>query len=172
MIDDVIQAMTGVIASPDTPSTVKDWLRGLVGQLQVSGVPDARFIKGEALPATLGALADEYADVRQARLDKDKESASIKERETEIYNAILSALSESADTGASGNHHRVQRVLKTVNNVSDWSALHTYIQQTGAFEMLQRRLSDKAVSEFADTNGALPPGVQAVDVATLSFTKI
>ena len=171
-IESVVQAMTGVISSPDTPPAVQDWLRGLVAQLQSANVIPERFTKGAPLPTTLGALADEYAYVRQARLDKDKEAASIKERETEIYNVVLSALSESEDTGASGKHYRVQRVSKTVNNVEDWTALQAYIQQSGAFEMLQRRLADKAVKEYAETTGALPPGVKAAEIATLSFTKI
>ena len=178
-IKEVIEALRVVVNDTvNTPAPVRDWAYSLVASLhaydsrQPAAADTTRYEKGAPLPTTLGALADEYADVRQARLDKDKESAGIKERETEIYDTILSALSESEDTGASGKHHRVQRVTKTVNNVADWPTLHAFIQQNNAFEMLQKRLADKAVTEFADANGALPPGVQAVDIATLSFTKI
>lgn len=170
-MDYVKRAMMEVASSDATPPPVRDWLTDLLRHIALAE-DNPRWQKGAPLPSNIGALADEYAEVRDHRLEMDKAAARVKERETEIFNIILSALEESPDTGASGQHHRVQRVVKTVQNVADWPALYQFIQTTGAFEMLQRRLSDKAASEWAEANGALPPGVKAVDIATLSFTKI
>lgn len=173
-----IEAMMVVAADPATPQAQRVWLKELVADLEDEDAQPApiddesRFIKGAPIPASLGAQADLYADVREKRLAMEKEAALVKDRETEIYNAILSTLNESADSGASGKHHRVQRVMKTVQSVTDWPQLWAFIRETGNFEMLQKRLSDKAAAEWAEANGTQVPGVGEREIATLSFTKI
>lgn len=41
----------------------------------------------------------------------------------------------------------------------DWDALWTMIQTTGRFDFLEKRVSSKAVREFKEETGELPPGV-------------
>lgn len=133
---------------------------------------DERFVKGGPLPNSIGAQADLYAEVRELRLKMQKATDEVKDRETEIHNAILSALSESTDTGASGAHHRVQLVTKTRQHVKDWPSLFAFIRQYDLFDLLQKRLSDTAAREFVDTYKQPLPGVEDVEVPTLSFNKI
>src|SRR5690606_11696539 len=141
-------------------------------QLRAAIATDPVMEKGGPLPADLGAQADLYAEVRRRRLEADKAAAAIKERETEIYNVILSTLNESADTGAAGRFFRVQRVEKDVFNVENWDSLHAHIAATGDFTLLQRRLGEKAAQEITEATGAPPPGVKKVTIPVLSFTKI
>jgi len=129
-------------------------------------------MKGSQIPGSLGAQADLYADVRDLRLSMQKATDAVKERETEIYNGILLVLSESTDTGAAGEHHRVQMVSKVRRHVTDWPSLWEFIRQRGMFELLQKRLSETAVDEFTATTGQVIPGVESVDVPSLSFNKI
>lgn len=177
-VQDVIRQLDNVANDPATPAPVVEWLRGLSSQLFDAATPtqaveDPRFVKGEAMPTAIGPRADLYSEVREKRLAMEKAAAEVKARETEVFNSILSDLNESADTGASGKHHRVQRVMKEVKNVSDWPALWGHIRETGNFEMLQKRLSDGAVKDYAENNGGtLPPGVTATEIPTLSFSKI
>ena len=112
------------------------------------------------------------AEVREQRLAMEKEAEGVKARETEIHNVILSALSESSDTGASGKKYRVQLVNKTRQHVKDWPSLFSFIRQYDLFDLLQKRLSDKAAAEFVETYKQPLPGVENVDVPTLSFNKI
>lgn len=170
-VRDVAKAMLMVHGDAETPEPVKQWLAGLIERLQDADVPDERFMKGTLIPAGVGAQADEYSAVREERLRIEKVAAGVKEREMEIFNCIMSTLEESTDTGASGKFYRVQRVEKDVNQVKDWAAFHKYVQDTGAFELLQRRLNDKAVREQIE-GGEMLPGVEAAKVATLSFRKV
>lgn len=133
---------------------------------------DPRFQKGGPVPSSIGACADLYAEVRQTRLAIEKVAEEWHARETELYNLILGHLNESVDTGASGQNYRVQRVEKDRIQVKDWPSFWAFIQQTGSFEMLQKRASDTAVAEWVETRGAPPPGVEQVKVPTLSFTKV
>lgn len=200
-IADVITMMTHTHDAPDTPAPVKQWLAGLISILEDSDIPDQRFVKGSPLPSAVGELADEYAMVRAERLRIAKEADAVKERETEIYNVIMSILDESTDTGASGKTYRVQRVEKDRINVVDWPTLWKWIAENDGFDMLQKRLNDKAVDDrFGEalvkardmvegylkdhpeadpdtvTKQALDhlgvPGIKAVKVPTLSFTKV
>lgn len=167
-----VEAMKPVVVDEATPPAIRDWAANITDILQRPLEPVERFEKGSELPTGIGALADEYADVRQRRLALDREASAVKERETEIYKYILGALSESTDTGASGHHHRVQLVTKERYNPEDWAKVHAFIQETGSFEMLQKRLADGAVKEYFETHGKLPDGIATVDVPTLSFTKV
>jgi hypothetical protein len=173
----VVDALCTVAQSAATPESARTWLVGLVNALRAERpdpAPDAedRFTKGAALPSGLGPRADLYAEVRAERLRQEKAAEAVKARETEIYNSILADLNESTDTGAAGKFYRVQRVEKTVQNVADWPSFWAFIRENNAFEMLQKRLSDKAVAEWAESKDALPPGINQAQIATLSFTKI
>ena len=49
---------------------------------------------------------------------------------------------------------------KTFTKGKDWDALWKYIEESGNLDLLQRRLSSRAVQEYMDANeGELPPGV-------------
>ena len=48
---------------------------------------------------------------------------------------------------------------KTFTKGKDWDALWKYIEESGNLDLLQRRLSSRAVQEYMDANeGELPPG--------------
>ena len=54
--------------------------------------------------------------------------------------------------------------IKTFTKGKDWNAIWKYVEESGNLDLLQRRLSSKAVQEFMEANdGDLPPGV---DVST------
>lgn len=171
-IINVRDQLHNIATDPATPPEVAAWATQARDTLNAADEPEVGYRKGDPLPNSLGAAADHYADVRERRLAKQKETDAVKERETEISKLMLSALQDSPDTGASGKHHRVQLVKKTVQNVTDWAAFHQWIAQNNAFEMLQRRMSDKAVKDWQDENGKLPPGVAESEIDTLSFMKI
>lgn len=171
-VQQVVDKLAAVWSDPQTPQGIKDWIGGLATTLLETRDPEPGFKKGDPLPNSLGALADVYADVRQRRLDMEKAAERVKERETELFNIALNYLKSSADTGASGERYRVQKVSKPVQNVKDWDAFYAFVKKHDAFEMLQKRLSDKSVLEWKDTNGAFPDGVEQREIDTLSFTKV
>jgi hypothetical protein len=44
-------------------------------------------------------------------------------------------------------------------NCSDWPSLWEFLAQSGRFDMLEKRISIKAVQEYYEQTGELPPGV-------------
>lgn len=170
-IQKTIETITAVKDDPATPPAVVEWLTELLTLLYEPDPVDERIIKGSPIPTALGAQVDEYAYVREERLKLDRQSAEVKERESELYNCMLSTLAESTDTGASGNTHRVQLVEKEYATVKDWDTFLNHVKATGSFELMRRSLNEKAALETLEDNENVP-GVEVSVVSRLSITKI
>lgn len=126
---------------------------------------------GGPLPKAIGLCADLYSDVRALRLMMEKEVAAVQARETEIKNHIIDNLSKSDDTGAAGKRYRAQIVIKDVPKLSDWTKLTAYVMEHDRFDLIQKRLSDKAVTDMWEANEAVP-GVEVMHIPNVSITKI
>lgn len=130
---------------------------------------------GGPLPKSLGRCADLYHDVRELRLAMEKEVEAVKSRETEIQEHIINNLSKSDDTGAAGLRYRAQVRSETKPQVNEleggWKAVWSFIAKNNRFDLLQKRLAEKAVADMWDA-GEEVPGVAKVHVPKLSITKI
>jgi hypothetical protein len=123
------------------------------------------------MPQSIGLCADEYHDVRDLRLAMEKEVEAVKARESEIRTHIIDNLSKSSDTGAAGLRYRAQIVTKAVPKLADWSLFTAAVQKTGRFDLIQKRLSEKAVADLW-AEGFSVPGVEKINVPEVSITKI
>lgn len=134
---------------------------------------DKRFLKGAAVPATMGLCADEYHYVRAVRLAMQKDVDVVQEREKELYEHMIETLSKG-DSGAAGKFYRVQRRPDSeclVPKVEDWAAVFAFVKSSDRFDLLQKRISDTAVTAMWDA-GEIVPGVGKIIVPKLSVTKI
>lgn len=132
-------------------------------------------VLGAPIPEAMGRCADLYHDVRELRLAVDKQAAAIKARENELAEHMINNLSSSDDTGAAGLRYRVQitKVTKyTLTAGEGWNALCAYVQQSGRFDLLQKRISESAIKDIDEQTTMLPPGVERLKVPTISITKI
>lgn len=140
------------------------------------GPPLDMLAAGAPMPASIGRAADLYHDVRELRLLMAKEVERMQEREIEVREYIIANLSKSADTGAAGLKYRAQIVSKTVVRVSEeaggWGAFFSWVRKNDRFDMLQKRLSDKAVADWIEENKRLLPGTESMTVPDVSITKI
>lgn len=137
--------------------------------------------KGAPLPVSMGRCADLYHDVRELRLAMEKEVEAIKARESEIQEHIINNLSKGDDTGAAGLRYRAQVTTKRkpiLAGVSEiypqggWGILCSWIRKNDRFDMLQKRLSDKAVMDWQEQENRILPGIEMMNVPSLSITKI
>jgi hypothetical protein len=133
-----------------------------------------KYQAGAPMPENMGAVADLYMEVRTIRLAAEKEIEPWKARENELREHMIQNIAKSrdegGDTGAAGRVYRVQIKDKEVPKVTDWRAFHAYVAETGRFDLLQKRVSDKPVMELLD-EGAVP-GVEGMFVPDVSVTKI
>lgn len=133
---------------------------------------------GGPLPQSLGGCADLLHDVRELRLQMEKEADTIKRRESEIKEHLITNLSKRDDTGSAGRRYRAQVKTTTKMRVATgdgqdgWGMLYAWIRQNDRFDMLQRRLSDKAVEDWVADNGQPLPGTEKFNAVDISITKI
>lgn len=132
---------------------------------------DPKFVKGSPLPASIGLCADLYHDVRTMRLAIEKVAEGVAAREKEIKDYIINNLSKSDDTGAAGKRYRAQIVTKTTPAAADWAKIHAYVAENDRFDLLQKRLSDKAIQDMWEA-GEEVPGVERFNAINVSITKL
>lgn len=128
------------------------------------------------MPASIGRCADLYHDVRELRLAMEKEVEEVKAREVEVQEHIIRNVSASAeaggDTGAAGLRYRVQVIKKLKPIIGDWGILCSWVRKNDRFDILQKRISEKAVAEWNETEARIMPGTDIMQVPTLSVTKL
>lgn len=120
-------------------------------------------------PKSMAACADLLSDYRQERLDADKAAAELKSREQALIDHIVDNV-DKAGKGAVGKRFTVRVVTKNKPVVKDWPKFYAYVQKHSAFELLQKRLGEKAIEERIDA-GKKIPGVGSFTAVTVSLTK-
>lgn len=130
--------------------------------------------KLKPLPKSMGACADLYFAARTARLAADKHAADLKAEETRIANHIIDNMPKDS-TGAAGKSHRVQVVTKKKLRVvpEKWNDFYAWVAKNKAWDVLQKRISDKAIEErLQSPRPPKIPGVETFNAVTVSLTKI
>jgi hypothetical protein len=138
--------------------------------------------KEPAIPESIGRCADLYHDVRDLRLAMAKEVEEVEAFERRVKQHIIDNLSKSEDSGAAGLRYRAQRVEKEVPRVvaivdgdedtaAGWQRFWDYVAKTRRFDLIQKRLADKAVKEMWEA-GEVIPGVERFKSVDVSITKI
>lgn len=130
----------------------------------------SRAAKEPKLPKSLGACADLLYKTREERLKLQREVDRLEKKESALENHFIEELSKDS-TGVAGRVARVQINSKPVPVVEDWSKFYTYIKKNNAFELLQRRLSAKAVEERWEDKKQVP-GVGRFNAKKVSCTKL
>lgn len=121
------------------------------------------------IPAALEKKLTELARLEAARRPlKQKLTALDKEIDAAQASLLEACLSAKLD------QVRVKAGLATVvrqlvPQVDDWAALYAHVKKTGAFELLQRRVSTEAWRERLDA-GAPVPGTTGFQRVAIKFT--
>jgi hypothetical protein len=127
--------------------------------------------KGSALPASLGGCADLLHDVRELRLEMQRQTDAIEARENEIRDHIINNVS-ATDTGAVGQRFVAKVTASSKPAILDWGVFCAWVRKNDRFDCLQKRLSDDAVVTTQNAEQRLLPGLQTVHVKKVSVTKL
>ena len=75
--------------------------------------------------------------------------------EAELLKMLNAAGSDALKVKGIGQAYLAKRV--TVK-ATDWNALHDFIIETKQIDLLQKRVASRAVQEYVEEQGELPPG--------------
>lgn len=118
----------------------------------------------------IGAHIDALYALREQRLGIERRVKEMKEQEVQMRNSIFEMLAGMGLTKASGAVATAGIKVSNVPLVEDWDQLWKYIQQTGEFDLVQKRVSVTAWRARFD-DGITIPGVSKVEDVDISLTK-
>jgi hypothetical protein len=95
-------------------------------------------------PKTIGQCVDQLYAMRASRLEYEAEAEKMKEQETALREHILNSFNKTDIEGAKGRAATAAITRKTVAKVNDWDQLYAYIYKNKAFDLLHKRVTDKA----------------------------
>lgn len=122
-------------------------------------------------PKQLGACADRLYQLRQKRLEMQKEVDKVAAEESALKNHIIENLPKSEASGVAGKLARVTVVTKQIPQVKDWDAFYKYVKKTGSFDLMQKRLTDAAIKERWEAGKEIP-GVEHFNAVSVSINKV
>lgn len=120
--------------------------------------------------AELGILADRLEDARSDRLAADKIAEALKSEENKLKAVIIAEMEENDLASIGGKSCVINRSVRTRAIASDWPAVHAYIREHDAFDLLHKRLTDSAVMLRKD-DGVDVPGVSIMEYSHITFAK-
>lgn len=119
---------------------------------------------------SIGEIADLLYQTRQARYAAQKEVDRLQEDETKLKDLIINTLPKGTE-GAQGKLARVAVVTKVVPQLKDAEMFFKYVSRTRAWELLQKRVSAKAITERWEA-GKTVPGVEPFIAVDVSLNKV
>jgi hypothetical protein len=127
--------------------------------------------KGFKIPKKMGEAADLLYTIRANRLDLEKQAAELKAQEGLLKQHFIDRLGkDQAAEGVVGSLCTVRVLSDVFPIVTDWDAVYEYIKKNGEFDLMQRRLNDKAVKDRWE-NGQSVPGTDKMMGQKVSVTK-
>ena len=118
-------------------------------------------------PLSLEKRATLYRQVRDKRLEMKHEMEEMQSLETRLKDSLLEDI--EVDTGHIFGGYAFSVVSKEKPALDDWNDFIQGVVASGRYDMLQKRLADKAVTDTADWHKL--PGVKRIFVKSLSVTK-
>lgn len=122
------------------------------------------------IPKDLGAVADLLYTTREARYALQHDVDKLEEQEKLLKDHLITNLPKSKAEGITGKVANATVQRKVRPSVEDWDALYKHVAKTKEWELLQRRLGEKAVQDRWDA-GKTVPGVGKFDYVTVSLKK-
>lgn len=117
-------------------------------------------VKTDNLERLLRAYMGMREKKAELKREFDETESAIKNKmgliEAQLLKMLNVAGSDSLKVKGIGQAYLAKKVqVKT----TDWNAFHDFIFKTKQIDLLQKRVASRAVQEYVDAEGELPPGV-------------
>lgn len=123
------------------------------------------------IPATIGACADLLFRMKERRQGVQRQLEEMEEEERALKAHIIQTLPKSQASGVAGRLASVSVRNKEIPQVKDWEKFYAYVRKHSRFDLMQRRLAEKAVAEMLD-DGVKVPGVVVFVTPVVSMSKL
>jgi hypothetical protein len=101
----------------------------------------------------------------------DAEDASDKSFQEKIDAQLMTHLNANGIDRVGCESGTVYKSVRTSATVADWELTLKFIQDKAAWDLLERRVSKKAIEEYVNENESLPPGVNISREAVINVRR-
>ena len=120
-------------------------------------------------------LVDMYIQLRDRRSQRKKDfeesDSSDKAYQDKIEGVLMAHFNENGVDRVGCASGTAYKTIRTSAVVADWDTVLNFIKDKDAWEMLEHRVSKKAVEEYVSENEALPPGVNVTREAVVNVRR-
>lgn len=120
---------------------------------------------------SIGSQIDEYAKLRKEKAALSKQLDDLNKKIVACEQGLIDSLSGQSMLKASGHLATVSIGESEIAVVKDWQILYNHIVESGSFELLQKRLSNRVALEAISVNGGLP-GTEVIKQPKLNFKSL
>jgi hypothetical protein len=125
---------------------------------------------------TVDKMVKAYIKMRDRRSELkaqyEDEDAGIKEQMESIEGELLELCKTTGTDGLKTQFGTVSRSIKTRYDASDWESMHKFILEHSAPDLLERRVAQRAMKEFIESNPELmPPGLNVSSHYAITVTR-
>jgi hypothetical protein len=114
-----------------------------------------------ATPPDLGRLTAAYLKIRDRRAENKREFENVdkdlEEQQQMLANEMLDVCKEVNADSIKTQHGTIIRSVKSKYWTSDWDSMYQFIEETGAFGLLEKRLHQTNLKDFLAENPDLFP---------------
>lgn len=121
---------------------------------------------------TLDRLIAVDRRMTDARTQKQAELDAIEEQQKEVRATILAIMNERNEDSVRTASGTVTRSVKTRYWATDWAAIHQYVLEHGAVDLLERRIAQRNMGEWIkDHPDDFPPSLNVDREYTITIRK-
>ena len=120
---------------------------------------------------TLSELTDAWTEADEERLEANRAAAAATTKAEVLKHLLMAELKQNELTASGGQFFVAELKPKDVPTVNDWQALYRYIVEHDAFDLLHKRLGEKAISLRWEDDIEIP-GVAKTEILTLTKRKV
>lgn len=113
-------------------------------------------VTAETVIAAFVKLRDARSALKQEFEEND---ALLKAKMAKLQQWLNKQMSELDTSQLSGSMGTAYRELETRYNAADWPLVWGFIKENDRFDFLQKRLGEKALTDYFNEVGELPPGI-------------
>lgn len=105
---------------------------------------------------TLQELIDSWGTARTNRLAEAKKVEALEVTEKKLKALVIAKMMESKQTSTGGQKYGANYSRKEKPTTGDWQKLYAYIKENDAFDLLQKRLTETAVTARWEDGEEIP----------------
>jgi hypothetical protein len=125
---------------------------------------------------TVDKMVNAYIKMRDHRsaikAQYEDEDNNVKDQMAAIEAELLELCKTTGTDGLKTQFGTVSRSIKTRYDATDWEAMHKFVLEHSAPDLLERRVAQRAMKDFIENNPELmPPGLNVTSQYAITVTR-